>query len=117
MLTKMEEQILMTAWRFKGEGYGVNIFRHLDSINEKRITMGVVYDVLERLTKSGYLKAQLGKPSPVRGGMKKKFYSITDEGIAEIVKSKNLYDRVMKDFHMLYEQYKKNGNVFKQTNR
>ena len=116
MLTKLEEQILMTAWQFNGEGYGVNIFRHLEDLNEKRITMGVVYDVLERLAKSGYLKTQLGKPSPVRGGMKKKFYSITGEGIEEIVKSKNLYDEVMKDFKTLHEQYKNNKETVKQNN-
>ena len=95
MLTKSEEQILMTVWKFKGLGYGVNIFQHLEKINEKRVTMGVVYDILERLSKHGYLEALLGNSSPVRGGMRKRFYKITESGIQELVKTKQLYDKVM----------------------
>ena len=48
MLTKLEEQILMTVWKLEGKGYGVNIFQYLNEVNEKRITLGVVYDILER---------------------------------------------------------------------
>ncbi len=53
MLTKFEEQILMTVWKLEGEGYGVNIFQQLNDVNEQRITLGVVYDILERLCKKG----------------------------------------------------------------
>lgn len=107
MLTKLEEQILMTVWRFKGLGYGVNIFQHLENINEKRITMGVVYDILERLTRQGFLETFLGKPSPVRGGMKKKFYKITKSGVKELVKAKKVYDQIMEGYEELLTQYVK----------
>jgi len=106
MLTKLEEQVLMTVWKFKGEGYGVNIFHYLEEINEKRVTLGVVYDILERLKKSGYLEAFMGNPTPVRGGMKKKYYKITEIGIDELVKSKEIYDRVMDGFDTLVNQHK-----------
>ena len=107
MLTKLEEQILMTTWKFKGTGYGVNIFQHLEQINEKRITMGVVYDILERLTRHGNLESFMGDSSPVRGGMKKKFYKITKTGIEELVKSRNVYEKVMLGFEELFNQYSK----------
>ena len=106
MLTKLEEEILMTVWRFEGEGYGVNVFQHLERIHEKNITLGVVYDVMERLRKKGYLKASLGDPAPVRGGMRKKFYSITDAGIGELAKSKESHDQVMEGFNRLFKRYK-----------
>ena len=106
MLTKLEEQILMTVWEFEGEGYGVNVFQHLEKINEKKITMGVVYDVMERLRKKNYLKATMGTPTPVRGGMRKKYYSITKDGIEALAQSKETYDRVMSGFDQLYAQYK-----------
>jgi DNA-binding PadR family transcriptional regulator len=115
MLTKLEEQILITVWQFQGEGYGVNIFKHLEDLNEKRIAMGVVYDILERLTRAGYLETRQGKPTPVRGGMKKKFYTITSEGIEEIVKAKTVYDKIMENFQTLYDQYKKNREVIEQN--
>ncbi len=69
MLTKLEEQILMTVWRFDGEGYGVSIFQFLEKNVERKITMGVVYDTMERLRKKGMLETFMGEPTPVRGGI------------------------------------------------
>ena len=105
MLTKLEEQILMTVWKFKGNGYGVSIFQYLEELNEKKVTLGVVYDILERLKKNGYVDTYLGKPSPIRGGMKKKYYKITTSGIESLVKSKEVHDKIMEGFQDLLEQY------------
>lgn len=111
MLTKLEEQILMAVWKLDGEGYGVNIFQYLDEVNEKRITLGVVYDILERLCKKGLVKAQLGAPTPVRGGMKKKYYIITNRGIEELVKARRIYEKIMEGFDTLFQQHKKLKNI------
>jgi len=102
----MEEQILMTVLRFKGEGYGVNVFQFLERINEKQVTLGVVYDVLERLRKHGYVETCMGKPSPVRGGMRKKFYKITDKGIDQLVSARETYNRIMDGFDDLLQQHR-----------
>ena len=106
MLTKLEEQVLMTVWRFKGDGYGVNIFQFLDGINEKRVTMGVVYDILERLRKNGYVRTRHGDPTPKRGGMRKRYYEITRTGIDELIRSRAVYDRVMADFDELAKEHR-----------
>jgi DNA-binding PadR family transcriptional regulator len=107
MLTKLEEQILMAVWKFHGEGYGVNIFQYLERILEKKITMGVVYDTMERLRKKGYLETFMGDPTPVRGGMRKKFYKIADDGIEALVRSKTAHDKIMEGFNDLLRRYKK----------
>lgn len=106
MLTKFEEQILMAVWKFDGEGYGVNIFQYLEKIIEKRITMGAVYDTMERLRKKGHLETFMGDPTPVRGGMRKKFYKITDDGVEALVQSKATYERIMEGFNELFRRYK-----------
>jgi len=111
MLTKMEEQILMTVWRFQGEGYGVNVFRYLEKMNEKRITLGVVYDILERLRMKGYLVTTMGDPTPTRGGMRKKYYEITDAGVEKLIKSKEIHDTIMEGFNELLGHYKKYKRV------
>ena len=105
MLTKLEEQILMTVWRFDGEGYGVSIYQYLEKLNDKRLTMGVVYDVMERLRKRGHLETILGSPTPVRGGMRKKFYKITDDGIQTLARSKETHDKIMAGFNELFRKY------------
>ena len=111
MLTKLEEQILMTAWKLEGKGYGVNIFQYLNEVNEKRITLGVVYDILERLCKKGWVKAHFGEPTPVRGGMKKKYYTVTKRGIEELVKARKIYEKIMEGFDSLFQQHKKLKNT------
>ncbi|MFC1564707.1 PadR family transcriptional regulator [candidate division KSB1 bacterium] len=110
MLTKLEEQVLMTVWRFRGDGYGVNIFEYLEELNDKKLTLGVVYDILERLSRNGLVKTQFGNPTPVRGGMRKKYYIITESGIKELVKAKEVYNKVMEGFNELLDQ-RKTGNV------
>ncbi len=105
MLTKLEEQILMTVWRFKNEGYGVNIFQFLGEIYGKELTLGVVYDVLNRLKNNSYVETFMGDSSPKRGGMKKKHYKITESGIKELVKSKEIYDSVMNKFGELAKNH------------
>ncbi len=112
MLTKLEDQVLMTVWKFKGEGYGINIFKHLNEINDKRITLGVIYSVLERLVNNGYVQTVFGEPTPIRGGMRKRYYKITEYGIKELIKSKEINDKIMNKFTDLLGEYKlvKNKN-------
>ncbi len=111
MLTKFEEQILMAVWKLDGKGYGVNIFQYLNEVNEKRITLGVVYDILERQCKKGLVKPHFGAPTPVRGGMKKKYYTITKRGIEELVKARKVYEKIMDGFDTLFQQHKKLKNM------
>ena len=111
MLTKLEEQILMTVWKLEGKGYGVNIYQYLNEVNEKRITLGVVYDILERLCKKGWVNAHFGEPTPVRGGMKKKYCTVTKRGIEELVKARKIYEEIMEGFDSLFQQHKKLKNT------
>ena len=93
MLTKLEEQILMTVWRFDGQGYGVSIFQYLEKINEKKVTMGVVYDTMERLRKKGFLETHMGDPTPVRGGKSIKYYGLTEKAFQALAETKSLNEK------------------------
>lgn len=94
MLTKLEDQVLMTVWKFRGDAYGVNVYRHLETITEKKVAVGVVYFTLDRLAQRGYLRMHKGEPTAVRGGMRKKFYRITRKGIGALAESKAVHDRI-----------------------
>lgn len=98
MLTKLEDQILMTVWKFKDEAYGVNIYQHLNGIIQSKVAMGVVYANLDRLVRKGYLQAYLGEPTAVRGGMRKKYFRITDSGLQQLSESKKVHDQIWEGF-------------------
>ena len=111
MLTKLEEQVLMAVWRLNGEGYGVSVFEFLKDVNQSRVTMGVVYDVLERMNRNGWVETSIGTPTPKRGGMRKKHYRITRAGVEELVRAKTAHDRLMDGFwELVHEHRQGNGD-------
>ena len=98
MLTKLEEQVLLTVWRFKDQAYGINIYQHLEKVTSSKVAIGVIYFALDRLTKRGLLESYKGESTAVRGGMRKKFYKLSKKGLSELKKSKKINDRVWDGF-------------------
>ena len=98
MLTKLEDQILLTVLKFKSSAYGINVYQQLEKTTGSRVAVGVVYFALDRLEKRGLLESYKGEPTAVRGGMRKKFYKITAAGVEELMKSKKINDQVWRGF-------------------
>ncbi len=98
MLTKLEEQILITVWRFKGDAYGINVYQHLEKQTESKVAIGVIYFTLDRLTKRGLIESYKGEPTAVRGGMRKKHYKLTHSGMQELTRSKEVNDLMWEGF-------------------
>jgi DNA-binding PadR family transcriptional regulator len=106
MLTRLEEHVLMTVWKLDGNGYGVSIFEALKDLTDSRLSMGVVYDVLDRLTKTGRVDSRMGESTPIRGGMRKKHYRITAAGIEELIQAKSTHDKIMEGFWEKVREYR-----------
>ncbi len=85
----------------KGQAYGINVYKHLEKVTGTKVTIGVIYFALDRLTKRGFLQSYKGEPTAVRGGMRKKYYKITKSGLSELIKSKKVNDQIWKDFSEL----------------
>lgn len=98
MLTKLEDQILLSVWKFQGKAYGINVYQHLEQMTQSKVAIGVVYFTLDRLAKRGYLESYKGEPTAVRGGMRKKYYKITQQGIDALTTSKKVNDRIWSEF-------------------
>lgn len=91
-LTRLEEQILLTVWRLGEEAYGIAVYDHINKITGKNLAVGGIYYPLERLVKQGYLKAEQGEPTPVRGGKSKRYYRLTELGIEEMLKARRIQE-------------------------
>ena len=101
MLTKLENQILMTVWKFQGEAYGLNVYQYLTEAIGLNVAVGVVCTTLDRLTRRGHVSAYKGEPTAIRGGMRKKLYAITAKGVAALEQSKAVHDAIWGDFGRL----------------
>ncbi len=91
-LTRLEEQILLSVWRLQDQAYGLAIYDHIQKITGKDLAIGGIYFPLERLVRKGYLKAEQGESTPVRGGKSKRYYWLTEIGVEEILKTKKIQD-------------------------
>lgn len=90
LLTKLEELVLIAVLRLKEEAYGTTIYKHVSGLTGSRAAMSSIYYPLERLVRRGLLKAYLGEPTPVRGGMRKRYYRLTRAGALALQENRDL---------------------------
>ncbi len=81
ILTKLEELILLSVLRLKDNAYGTTIYRHIQSVTGKNLSLGGVYFPLDRLASKGYLRAYYGEATEERRGLSRRYYYLTDKGI------------------------------------
>ncbi len=98
MLTKFEELILLSVWRQKENAYGTTIFKHLQEITKKKISLGGVYFPLDRLAKKGYLNSFRGEATEKRKGLSKRYYVLTDKGINALNDLKQVNDSMWQGY-------------------
>lgn len=79
-LTRKEEQILLAIIHLQHQAYLVNIREKLKELTGKYLDVGTINKPLKKLEREGYLKSELGNPTPVRGGKAIKYYSLTEAG-------------------------------------
>jgi DNA-binding PadR family transcriptional regulator len=91
-LTRMEEILLLTVQRLDPEAYGVTIRANVEEVLGKPVSVGAVYVPLDRLAERGYLETWHGDPTPERGGRRKKYYRLTQDGLKILAETKALND-------------------------
>lgn len=89
-LTRLEELVLISVLKLKGEAYGTSIFTHIVGLTGQEVTVSSVYFPLERLVRKGYLQAVQREPTPIRGGMGKRYYRLTKSGLTALEESRAL---------------------------
>ena len=74
---------LVLAILGEGESYGYAIIKRVEELSEGELqwTDGMLYPVLHRLERAGYVEATWGKSE---AGRKRKYYHLTKRGITEL---------------------------------
>ena len=100
-LTRMEEMILLAILNLKGEAYLVAITDYLSKIISKKVSLTSVHLPLSRLEKQGLIESELGKATAVRGGRRKKIYTITERGFEELSEYRRISDKLWVNYSKL----------------
>lgn len=83
-LGEFEHIVILALLRLAARAYGVTVRQEIEARTGREVSIGAVYATLDRLQAKGYVKSQLGDPTPERGGRSKRFFRVTAQGIAAV---------------------------------
>lgn len=95
-LGEFEEIVLLTVAILYGDAYGFTIKNEIQKRNKRKVSIGAMRTTLSRLEKKGFLKSELGESTKVRGGKRKRYFTITPFG-------KKALEQVMESRQQLWQ--------------
>ena len=96
-LGEFEEIVMLTIGVLGDNAYGLAIKEEIESRLKRAVSMGALHTGLYRLEQKGYLKSKLGKPTNVRGGKPKRFFTVTAGGQKALKKAMESRQKLWKD--------------------
>jgi PadR family transcriptional regulator, regulatory protein PadR len=97
-LGDFEEVILLVTAILGKEAYALKIAEEFKRQTGRDVSIGAVHSTLDRLGQKGFVKSELGEATAIRGGKRKRIFTITAQG-------KRVLQEAM-DFRMsLWKQY------------
>ena len=83
-LGEFELMVLLALIRLGDDAYGVPISREIEARTGREVALGSVYASLERLQEKDLVTSQLGEATAERGGRAKRYFRLTDGGLAAV---------------------------------
>ena len=83
---ELEELVLLIIVMLKEDAYGLAIRKALKKHAGRTVTIGAVHGTVNRLEKKGFITSSLGGATDLRGGRRKRLFTITASG-KKILKS------------------------------
>lgn len=96
LLSRTEELILLAVCNLGENAYGVTVREYLRETAGQKFSIGGIYVPLDRLVAKRMLKARQGAPTPERGGMSKRYYTITAKGVKALQEARRVNDLLWK---------------------
>ena len=88
-LGDFEEVLLLLVGILDEDAYAFKIAEEFESQTGRKVSIGAVHSTLNRLGDKGFLKSEMGEPSAIRGGRRKRIYKITALGNKVLRKAKD----------------------------
>ncbi len=97
-LGEFEEIILLLVGILGDKAYTLKIAEEFEAQTGKSVSIGATHSTLDRLCKKGFLTSKLSEPTAVRGGRRKRIFTISAEGERALVASKDLRTSLWNQF-------------------
>ena len=79
-LGEFEEIVLLTVAVLHNEAYGVAIIDEMEKRLNRQVSIGALQTVLRRLENKGLLSSAFGEATKIRGGKRKRYFTLTQSG-------------------------------------
>jgi len=79
-LGEFEQLVLIALVRLGPEAYGATVRREIEMRADRQLSISAVYTTLERLEQKGFVRSWVGKPTPQRGGRRRKHFELLPLG-------------------------------------
>ena len=103
VLGELEHQVLLAVLRCGGEAYSVPIVLELESRTGREIAPAAVYIALRRLEEKGLAESSLKSPEAEEGGRSRRYFQVTERGLAELRASKRRFDSLWEGLEPVLE--------------
>jgi len=83
-LGEFEQLALLAVLQLGNEAYGGSVLEVLEERAAREASMSAVYITLTRLEDKGLVESWMGDPTEERGGKAKRFFRVSEAGIAAL---------------------------------
>jgi DNA-binding PadR family transcriptional regulator len=91
---EFEHMVLLAVLRLDDNAYAVTVREEILSQTGRDLSRGSIYITLDRLESKGFLKSQLGDPTPERGGRAKRYYALRPAAIKALKESRKALENL-----------------------
>jgi PadR family transcriptional regulator PadR len=100
-LGEFEQIVVLALLRLEDQAYGVTVRQEIEFRTKRDVSIGAVYATLDRLERKGYVKSDLGEPTPERGGRSKRFFRVTTKGLAAVKRTQRALQRMTEGLDLI----------------
>ncbi len=87
---EFEELVLLLIVMLKDDAYGLAIRKALKTQANRTVTIGAVHGTVNRLESKGFIRSNLGGATELRGGRRKRLFTITAAGKQALQRSRDV---------------------------
>lgn len=104
VLGEFEHQVLLAVLRRGGEAYSVPVVLELEGRTGREVAPAAVYIALRRLEEKGLAQSNLRSPEGDEGGRPRRYFQVTEAGLAELRASKRRFDSLWEGLGSVLER-------------
>jgi PadR family transcriptional regulator PadR len=108
-LGEFEQSVLLAIAHLGDGAYGVPIRQEIERRTGRTVAVGALYTALERLGRKGYLRSEMSKPLPERGGRSRRHYWLRPAGAEALQRSRELLNNMWRGLRLELRTGRKGG--------